>query len=98
MPTSVYSKSSSFGRRIPAVALVFILSIALFGLFLSILIEWPVAPVSAGPGTAPLGVEIIAGYNLVVDSNVGAASTYAPAVATVEGKFCNNSAQTLTLG
>ena len=44
-----------------------------------------------------LTVEIIAGYNLVVDSNVTSPSTYAPRVATVIGKFCNtNEADPLT--
>ncbi|MBN1658646.1 MAG: DUF11 domain-containing protein [Anaerolineae bacterium] len=38
-----------------------------------------------------LTVDIIAGYNLVVDSNVSSPSTYAPRVATVIGKFCNTS-------
>ena len=36
-----------------------------------------------------LTVEIIAGPNLVVDSNVTSSSSYAPSVATVIGKFCN---------
>ncbi len=36
-----------------------------------------------------LTVEIITGYNLVVDSNVSSPSTYGPSVATVAGKFCN---------
>ena len=36
-----------------------------------------------------LKVEIITGYNLVVDSNVSSPSTYGPSVATVAGKFCN---------
>jgi hypothetical protein len=44
-----------------------------------------------------LSVEIIAGYNLVVDSNVKSPSTYGPSVATVIGKFCNiNPSGTLT--
>jgi uncharacterized repeat protein (TIGR01451 family) len=37
-----------------------------------------------------LTVEISAGYNLVVDSNVLSPSTYAPSVATVMGEFCNS--------
>ncbi len=40
-------------------------------------------------GTGELTVEIIAGHNLVVDSNVKSPSTYGPEVATVIGKFCN---------
>lgn len=43
-----------------------------------------------------LTVEIIAGYNLVVDSNVASPSTYAPSVATVIGKFCNTGDSDLT--
>lgn len=42
-----------------------------------------------------LQVSIIAGYNLVVDSNVQSPSTYGPSVATVIGKFCNTSSSTL---
>ena len=43
-----------------------------------------------------LDIEIVAGYNLVVDSNVSSPSTYAPSVATVMGKFCNTGDATLT--
>jgi hypothetical protein len=43
-----------------------------------------------------LTVEIIAGYNLVVDSNVESPSTYAPSVATVMGQFCNTGDMELT--
>lgn len=43
-----------------------------------------------------LTVEIVAGYNLVVDSNVLSPSTYAPSVATVMGRFCNTGDATLT--
>ncbi len=43
-----------------------------------------------------LTVEISAGYNLVVDSNVSSPSTYGPAVATVAGTFCNNGDEALT--
>jgi hypothetical protein len=45
---------------------------------------------------AALNVEIISAYNLVVDSNVGSPSTYAPRVATVIGKFCNPGPDPLT--
>ena len=38
----------------------------------------------------------MAGYNLVVDSNVTSPSTYAPSVATVGGCFCNKGDATLT--
>ncbi len=40
-------------------------------------------------------VEIIAGYNLVVDSNVQAPSTAAPHAATVIGRVCNTGTVTL---
>jgi uncharacterized repeat protein (TIGR01451 family) len=43
-----------------------------------------------------LRVEILAAYNLVVDSNVESPSTYAPSVATVAGRFCNESGGALT--
>lgn len=43
-----------------------------------------------------LSIEILAGYNLVVDSNVESPSTYAPSVATVGARFCNTGANTLT--
>ncbi len=52
-------------------------------------------PVRAADVTDGLDVKIIAGYNLVVDSNVTAPSTYAPRVATVIGEFCNTSASTI---
>ncbi|MBN2550005.1 MAG: hypothetical protein JXB15_12655, partial [Anaerolineales bacterium] len=41
-----------------------------------------------------LTVQIIAGDNLVVDSNAQSPSTYAPSVATVAGKFCNENPST----
>lgn len=44
---------------------------------------------SIARSAANLSVEIIAGYNLVVDSNVKSPSTMGPSVATVAGKFCN---------
>ncbi|MEW5868418.1 MAG: SdrD B-like domain-containing protein [Chloroflexota bacterium] len=42
-----------------------------------------------------LTVQILAGYNLVVDSNSESPSTYAPSVATVAVKYCNTSGGTL---
>lgn len=45
---------------------------------------------------AGISVEIRAGYNLVVDSNVLSPSTYAPSVATVMGRFCNTTGSTQT--
>lgn len=43
-----------------------------------------------------LEVEIVASYNLVVDSNAMSPSTYAPSVATVMGRFCNTGDTDLT--
>ena len=43
-----------------------------------------------------LQITIVAGYNLVVDSNVLSPSTYAPSVATVMGEFCNTGDAPLT--
>ena len=46
---------------------------------------------TALPGLAAgqLSVEIVNGYNLVVDSNVTAPSTYAPRSAYIGGRVCN---------
>jgi len=46
-------------------------------------------PTQAADVTDGLDVEIIAAYNLIVDSNVMSPSTKQPVVATVIGKFCN---------
>ena len=43
-----------------------------------------------------LTVEILASYNLVVDSNVETPATYAPEVATVGGRYCNTGDAALT--
>ena len=43
-----------------------------------------------------LSVEILAGYNLVVDSNVTAPSTFGPSAATVAGRVCNTSTSPMT--
>jgi uncharacterized repeat protein (TIGR01451 family) len=53
------------------------------------------APASAAGG---LTVEIVTGYNLVVDSNAMSPSTYAPDVATVMGRFCNTNSSTTLYG
>ena len=62
----------------------------LVGLALYALLGGPALLAKAG-NNGTLTVEIIAGKNLVVDSNVTSPSTYAPSVATVMGKFCNTS-------
>ncbi len=63
---------------------VILLTVLLLGGLFSLLAQ--ARPTDAA---ADLTVEIIAAYNLVVDSNVESPSTYAPSVATVAGRFCN---------
>lgn len=53
-------------------------------------------PTMARAAQGDLTVEVLAGHNLVVDSNVLAPSTYAPSAATVAGRFCNSGSSTLT--
>ncbi|MBN1218722.1 MAG: DUF11 domain-containing protein, partial [Anaerolineae bacterium] len=43
-----------------------------------------------------LTVEILAGYNLVVDSNVTSPSTFGPSAATVAGRVCNTGTDPIT--
>lgn len=74
---------------------------ALVGLLALILLLVPLLglallPVPVAHAAGQLDVSIIAGYNLVVDSNVSSPSTYAPRVATVIGKFCNTGDAPLT--
>ena len=74
-------------RRIPAKYLALFSLIAALAAF-GIIAQW------ARPANAQdigLEVTVIAGYNLVVDSNVKSPSTYAPSVATVAVKYCNKS-------
>ena len=65
-------------------------------LFIALLVGLSSFRVSVVRAAGTLTVSISAGYNLVVDSNVLAPSTYAPSVATVAGKFCNTGDQPLT--
>ncbi|NNC88897.1 MAG: hypothetical protein HKN82_10615, partial [Akkermansiaceae bacterium] len=46
----------------------------------------------ATPGRAQIDVEIVAGDNIIVDSNVLSPSTYAPETFTVQVTYCNNTA------
>src|SRR3990172_6591728 len=62
-------------------------------LFVVLLANLRASGVAHAAGT--LTVAISAGYNLVVDSNVLAPSTYAPSAATVAGTFCNTGDQPL---
>ena len=68
-----------------AVVVLIAVSVALLGV-----------PYFKADAAGTLTVEIIAGYNLVVDSNVESPSTYAPSVATVGGKICNTSGEVVT--
>lgn len=70
-------------RSRPLTQIVLLTVLLLGGLFTLLLQARPT------DAAADLTVEIIAAYNLVVDSNVESPSTYAPSVATVAGRFCN---------
>ena len=87
--------SAQLGRRpsraVLSLLAVFMATCLLVGFVMAILSS---AVVEAQSGD--LTVEIIAGYNLVVDSNAESPSTFAPSVATVVGRFCNVGASTLT--
>ena len=74
---------SDSNRQIVGIARATLALIVCLGIFIA---PAGVVPVQAA-GT--LTVTILAGDNLVVDSNVLSPSTYAPSVATVAGKFCN---------
>lgn len=70
---------------------------ALSGLFLALVsLVLSGVPFQRANAAGTLTMEIIAGYNLVVDSNVESPSTYAPSVATVGGKVCNTSSEVVT--
>ncbi|MBN1920292.1 MAG: hypothetical protein JW892_03550, partial [Anaerolineae bacterium] len=53
-------------------------------------------PAQPAAAAGELTITIIAAPNLVVDSNALSPSTYAPKVATVIGKICNNTATDIT--
>ncbi|MFZ6026504.1 MAG: SdrD B-like domain-containing protein [Chloroflexota bacterium] len=76
------------GKKLSVLVLIFLLAIA-------VLVSALHVYRSARAADGDLQVSIIAGYNLVVDSNVTSPSTYSPSVATVIGKFCNTSTATL---
>ena len=46
-------------------------------------------PASQAWAAGALSVQIVNGYNLIVDSNVTAPSTYAPTAAYIGAQFCN---------
>ncbi len=82
-------------RHAAVAAMAMSIALSVMAIILALTLSFPAGRVVAAG--SPLSVEIIAGYNLVVDSNVMAISTYAPSVATVAGKICNTSGtQTLT--
>ncbi|MDP1546138.1 MAG: SdrD B-like domain-containing protein, partial [Anaerolineales bacterium] len=55
-----------------------------------------VTPVNPSFTSGGLTIEPIAAYNLIVDSNVLAPSSYGPSSATLGAKFCNASGATMT--
>ena len=65
-------------------------------LLLLLLVNVASLPARTVQAAGNLRVEIVAAYNLVVDSNVTSPSTYAPSVATVFGRFCNTGDADLT--
>lgn len=65
-------------------------------LVLAVFLSTTFAFINMAHAAGNLSVEIIAAYNLVVDSNVSSPSTYAPSVATVIGKYCNTGSDPLT--
>ncbi len=76
-----------------AVTLLSALVLPLVSLFILAISLSQVSLVSAA---GVLTIEIFAGYNYVVDSNVESPSTYAPSVATVGARFCNDGNADLT--
>ena len=66
---------------------------SLFGLLLTL---YPVILFADTNPAGDLRIEVIAAYNLVVDSNVELPSTYAPEAATLGAKICNDGANDLT--
>ena len=90
-----FTGSSAVAERRPSRAVLSLLAVFVAACFLVgfvVVLSSPVARAQSGD----LTVDIIAGYNLVVDSNAGSPSTFAPSVATVVGRFCNTGASTLT--
>jgi len=81
-------------RRAPALLAASAPALLIAAVFILGILSFQVTTIQAENG-GPLTVEIGASYNLVVDSNAGSPSTYAPAVATVIGRFCNTGATTL---
>ncbi len=82
-----------------ALSLFKVLALTLF-IFVSISITFFGIPAFSVRANTPgqLTVNIIAAYNLVVDSNVLAPSTYAPSVATVGISVCNTSSTETVTG
>ena len=89
LPHSLPPNAPSVRRGRTITTLLFFLALLLWG----VVYLMHAQPVQAAGN---LQVEIVAGYNLVVDSNVTSPSTYAPSVATVMGRFCNTGDAALT--
>ena len=87
------SRTSPSARQLGRLAAVCV-TVLPAALFVVLLANLRASGVAHAAGT--LTVAISAGYNLVVDSNVLAPSTYAPSAATVAGTFCNTGDQPLT--
>jgi hypothetical protein len=75
--------------RVALTLLAFFLAALLLFVLICIVLPLHIAQAAGGSSGGPLAVEIVAGYNLVVDSNASSPSTFAPSVATVMGRFCN---------
>jgi len=89
-PPSVLRRPFNLIQRLVFLGLTFWPAVVLIGV-----LEYATsAGVTSAAGA--LTIETLAGYNLVVDSNVESPSTYAPSVATVGGRFCNTGDQPLT--
>lgn len=83
-PKSIEVNSSSRIRKLRMFGIFLLILSFAFGLLSLMYFD---LNVTAQTG---LSVEILAGYNLVVDSNVQSPSTYGPSAATVAGRVCNN--------
>jgi hypothetical protein len=89
---SSHHRPRRFGQAPRALALPATFVFLLGMLLILALTFWQASNAQAAGG---LTVEIVTGYNLIVDSNVSSPSTYAPSVATVMGRFCNTGATAL---
>jgi hypothetical protein len=84
------------GSRFRGRNAAFILAFSLPFLFLYLMVVFMRQTPTAAAAPGDLNITIHAAFNLIVDSNVSSPSTYAPRVATVNGRFCNSSGSTMT--